>query len=364
MHRVPAAALLLGLLLCAAASAHEEAAAPEVPLDIWLDKPAQHRAGIRTQAAAAAVAALRLPAVVVADPRRESRIAAVQDGVVAAAGGALPVAGQAVQAGQVLAWLRPLLSQPDRRDMGMDLALAQRDIKQDRIQIDRYGIDENQHLDVKLSTPSLDIITNYRSAQARDGELSGALRNAIAVIAPQAGTVLRSPAMAGKVAAAGEILFEIEAPGALAVEADYADDDIDAQNVQQALAADGRVLPLSFLGLSFDSALRTHRALYTAADPSLSVNQPLLLEAQRRYSGPAPFALPATAVCRDGGGPRVWLHLEAQHFRSRPVELLDRGMSGGADGEVLVAGLQPGERVVIAGTAALEAAAHGGGGVP
>ncbi len=357
MHRAGAAAALLAALVCAAASAHEEAAAGLS--EVWLDKAAQHQAGIRTLPAAAASAWVRLPAVVVADPRRDLSIAATQDGLIVAADKQLPVAGQAVKAGQILAWLRPVLTQPDRSDMNMDLTVAQRDLKQGRIQINRYGIDENQHLDVKLSTPTVDIVTNYRSAQARNGELTGALENPLPVIAPRAGTILRSPAIAGKIAAAGQTLFEIKAPGVLAVEAEYADDDIDADGVEQALTADGRALPLHFLGASYDSALRAHRALYdlAAEDADLHVNQPLLLEAPRERSGPAVYAVPASAVFARDGHAWVWLHQDARRFVARQVVL-----AGDAEDDTVLigAGLRPGERVVTAGVDALSAAARAG----
>ena len=361
MGRAGLVIALVGALSCAAAQAHEPGTAAD--RDVWLDKPAQHRDGIRTLPLVPASAWVRLPALVVADPRRELRVAAVQGGVIEAAGTQLPVAGQVVRAGQVLAWLRPVLSQPDRRDMGAELAVAQRDIKQDRIQIERYGIDENQKLEVKLSTPNIQIVTNYRSAKVLSGELTGAMDDALPLLAPRAGTILRSPAVAGTVAAAGQTLFEIDAPGALAVELEYVDDDIDAGAVRQALTAHGRALPLRLLGASYDSALRSHRALYAVAkeDAGLSVNQPLLLDAPRQHSGPPQFAVPASAVFSHDGHSWVWLHQDAQHFVAQQVALVDAADGGAA---LIGAGLQQGQRVVVEGVDALNAAARARQGLP
>lgn len=355
MGRAGVVVALLGTLSCAFAQAHESGSATDQ--GVWLDKPAQHRDGIRTQPLAPLSSWLRLPAQVVADPRRELRIAAVQGGVIEAAGKQLPVAGQAVKAGQVLAWLRPVLSQPDRRDMGTELAVAQRDIKQDRIQIERYGIDENQKLEVKLSTPNIQIVTNYRSAKVLSGELTDAMDNALPLVAPRAGTILRSPAVAGTVAAAGQTLFQIDAPGALAVELEYVDDDIDAGAVRQALTADGRAVPLRLLGASYDSTLRSHRVLYAVAteDAGLSVNQPLLLEAPRQHSGPPQFVVPASAVFSHDGHSWVWLHQDAEHFVAQQVALADAADGSGA---LIGAGLQQGQRVVVDGVDALNAAAR------
>ena len=350
-RRAMAAGLMVAL--CSAAVASQESGiAPEV----LLDKPAQHRAGIRTLRAGAAAALVRLPAQVVADPRRELRIAAPQDGVIEPAGAALPLAGQQVKAGQLLAYLRPVLAQPDRRDMDVDLTAAQRDMKLGRIQIDRYGINEKERLEVKLPTPSVEILTNYRTAQARSSELQGVLQQPLPLLAPRAGTILRSPAAAGRVVAAGQALFELNAPGALAVEAEYSDDDIDADAVQQATTSDGHALALDFLGASYDSGLRSHRALYAIADTDadIQVNQPLLLDAPREPDEKGDIALPDAAVFRRDGHSWVWLHPEAQRFVMQQVEV---AFADSAEQVHIGRGLRGGERVVTEGVAALNAVA-------
>ncbi|HZR34836.1 MAG TPA: HlyD family efflux transporter periplasmic adaptor subunit [Nevskia sp.] len=336
---------------CGAAAAHE--AAPPV---LMLDKAAQHRAGIRTVSPDAAPELLRLPARVVADPRRELRVAAPQDGVVEAEGGALPQPGQAVRAGQVLARLRPVLPQPERRDLDVELNTAGRDLKLGRMQIDRYGIDEHQRLEVKLPTPSIEILTGYRSAQARSGELLAALRQPLLLRAPRDGTVLRSPARAGQVAAAGQTLFELVADardGGLAVALEYGDDDVDADGAMRAVTVDGRALPLRFVGAAYDAALRSHRALYALEpDAPAVVNQPLLVLAPH---GPSALRLPAAAVFHHDGADWVWLHTAAQRFEAAPVRLVP-----GDGGTVrIAAGLSGGERVVSAGAEALGALARG-----
>jgi multidrug efflux pump subunit AcrA (membrane-fusion protein) len=334
---------------CCAALAHGDAAA------LRLDKPAQHRAGIRTVQAGSAVELLRLPARVVADPRRELRVAAPQDGVIEPAAGGLPLPGQKVRAGQLLARLRPVLPQPERRDLDVDLNNVERDLKLGRMQIDRYGINESQKLEVKLPTPSIEILTGYRSATARKGELQIALDQPLPLLAPRDGVVLRSPALAGRVVAAGQTLFELVAdePAAngLAVEAEYGDAAVDAAAATQALNADGRRLPLRFLGESYDSGLRSHRALYAlAADAPLSANQPLLLLAPR---GPARVRLPAAALFHHEGRDWVWLHEQAQEFVARPVTVA----ADDGDTASIASGLGEGERVVVAGVEALNAAA-------
>jgi len=333
-------AALAALSCSAAASAHGGDAA----LWLTLDKPAQHSAGIRTACAVAVRPTVRLPATVVADPRHELRLAAPQDGVVEPQDGALPLPGEAVKAGQLLAWLRPVLAQPERRDLDVDLSNTQRDMQLGRLQIDRYGIDENQHLEIKLPTPSIEIVANYRSAVARSGALNQALQRPIPLRAPRAGVVLRSPAAGGRIAAAGELLFDLDGQAGLAVAMEYDDADIDAAAVQHADTLDRRSLGLHLLGVTVDPVLRSRRALYAADDEAgLAVNQLLLVEAPRAL--PAAVLLPATAVFRHGGRDWVWLHPQADRFMALPVRV------GARDAEQLRVdgGLGGGERVVTRG---------------
>jgi hypothetical protein len=262
----------LGLLLCAAAQAHEEA--PETSMDAPSGPPV-----------------LRLPGRVVPDPRLDLQVAAQQDGELEPAGAALPLPGETVKEGQVLAWLRPLLTQPQRRDLDVDLAAAQRDELLGSIQIKRYSISEAEHLDVKLPTPALEIITNYRSATALDGELKRALGRRVAVVAPRDAVVLRSPAVAGRVYRAGEQLFELDAPGALAVE--LLSPDALPSGAPAVDDVDGRRLQLAPLATGYDAKLRAWRGLYavTGKDPGLTVNQPVQLE----FPQPGPAAVAVAA---------------------------------------------------------------------
>ena len=338
------AAASAALCLCAVgAAAHQ-------PPQLQFGKAAQREAGIRTVLLSSVPEIVQLPGRVVADPRRELRVAAPQDGMVEPEGRQLPVAGQAVRAGQVL-------PQPDRRDLGSDLAAAERDKKLGRIQIDRYGIDEHQNLEIKLPTPSIEIVTNYHSAEARSGQIQDTLQHPLPLLAPRAGTILRSPAVAGRVVAGGQDLFDISAPGAPAVEAEFSDDDLDAAAAHLAHTADGREVPLLLLGSSYDAGLRSHRVLYAVAgdDLALAVNEPLQLEVPRTV-GAGRYRLPAQSVFHHDGQDWVWLHVAPQSFTAVPVQV-----AAAADGQVLVSGaLRDGLRVVGEGAAALAAAPDAG----
>ncbi len=99
----------------------------------------------------------------------------------------------------------------------------------------------------------------------------------------------------------------------------------------------------------------------TAEDAGLSVNQPLLLDAPRRHGGPPQFAVPASAVFSHDGHSWIWLHQDAQRFVAQQVALVDAADGGGA---LIGAGLQQGQRVVVEGVDALNAAARARQGSP
>ncbi len=229
-----------------------------------------------------------LPALVIPDPRQQRRVSAGQSGVIELAGKALPLPGQAVKAGQVLAWLRPVLTQPERRDLGVELAGAERDTALGRLQIDRYQLSEAPQFEVKLQTPTLQILTDYRSAKARSGELRGAMQQPVALRAPQDGVILRSAARAGSVTPEGALLFEIDTSGALAVSVDYIDEDFDAAGADSATTMAGREVSLRLLGEAYDAATRSHRAIYvlTGDTAGIVVNEPLRLAMPRKPAAP------------------------------------------------------------------------------
>lgn len=222
-----------------------------------------------------------LPARVVLDPRRELRLAAPQDGrIEAIRGRALPQAGEELRAGELIAWLRPVLAQTERRELGVDLAEAERDRAVGQLQLDRFGIKDAPRFEIPLPTPTIQILTDFRIASARAESLQGALNGRIALRAPRSGRVLRSQLREGQAVSAGGSLIELSAPGALAVELRHSEPALDAARLRTALTADGERLPLQLLGESYDPQLRQRLALYAVlSEPvTLAVNQPLSLE--------------------------------------------------------------------------------------
>ena len=227
---------------------------------------------------AASAAAPGLPARVIADPRRTLVVAAPQAGAVMAPAGGFPLAGRLLKAGEVIARLQPTVAQPLRRDLERQLADAHRDTGIGALQIDRYGI-EVHNFDVALPTQTLQIITDYHAAQARQSQLEQSLSTSIDIAVPRGGRLLRVEAASGRQYAPGETLFVVQADDGLAIEARYVDTDLVAPEQAVALLDDGRQLPLRRLSSGYDSAQRAQVVRYAplAHDPLLQVNQRLRL---------------------------------------------------------------------------------------
>jgi len=226
-----------------------------------------------------AAATLSLPARVIADPRRTLIVAAPQAGAVMAPAGGFPLAGRVLKAGEVIARLQPVVAQPLRRDLERQLADAHRDTGIGALQIDRYGI-EVHNFDVALPTQTLQIITDYHAAQARQAQLEQSLSTSIDIAAPRGGRLLRVEAASGRQYASGETLFVVQADDGLAIEARFVDTDLVAPEQAIALLDDSRQLPLRRLSSGYDSAQRAQVVRYAPLvhDPLLQVNQRLHLQ--------------------------------------------------------------------------------------
>jgi len=334
----------------ASLQAHEDAS----PADgVALGKLAQHRAGLRTQPVLPVRDPIVLSGQVVVDPRRTARVAASQPGTIEPTAAARP--GAMVKAGEILGWLTPALAVPNLNDVAAEVATAQRDTAIGRVQIDRFHIDEAPQFEAKLPTPTLQVLTEYRSAKGRAEALETALRKPEPLRAPRSGRLLRAPATAGQLVAAGVTLFELDAPSAALVAVDTIDSDLDLAAVHEATTSDGRRIPVSFAGDGFDSSARCRRAYFEIAGNAapLAINTRVKLTAIHTE---AALLVPTTALSREAGAVQVWVHTAAERFEPRTVLTLSSDDDNERGQTRIVAGLAPGERIVTQGWAALSAA--------
>lgn len=343
----PALAAALLVLATAPAAADPDAAGATVRV---FDKAAQHAVGLRTMRVQVERAVLRVPAEALPDPRAVMRVAATQPGTVEPTPGLQP--GARIEAGTVLGWFRPQLPTPTRNELEAALAQAQRDVAIGQVQVERFKIEEAPQFEQKLPTPTLQVLTEYRSARGRSAAYAAALAERTPLRAPHAGRLLRAPAAAGRIVAAGETLFELDLPDATVLVAELGDDDIDPAEALQALRADGQRIALQCLGSGFDAEAGRRRAWYAPQGPvRLAIHERLQLVQPR---GIPAIRVPARAVTRTHGENRVWVHTAPERFEPRRVEIAAREDDGRlrlAAG--LAAGLTEGERIAVSGLAAL-----------
>lgn len=319
---------LLAVLM--AASAHADPGARVI------DKPLQRRLQVQTVLPQPATAT-PWPARVIADPRGLWRVAADQRGLVEPPAGGFAAPGTVVQAGQVLAWLRPAVADPEWRDLQSAHAVAERDYEVADLKIRRFDIDAAQELDIQLPTPSIQLIADYRGSQARRKALGQALGDRVALRAPAAGRLLGSLARSGVVADAGAALFEGidtgQADGGLLVEALVPPDDLHTlRDSRRAQRLHGEPLTLVPMGAVLDPDRRSARLWFAAAPATrpgtpLAIGEPVLIEPLPAADGPGPASdrprsLPRTSLFRHDGGDWVWVHESAERFVARAVTVL------------------------------------------
>ncbi len=320
------------------------------PTSLQIGKAEQRWIGIRTQTVAQSQAPLRLAGRVVVDPRRLERIRAGEAGRIEATDRGFIAPGSRVERDSVLAWLRPALPEPQRRDLEAQLAQARRDVALGRLQIERFSIDESRAFEGHLVTPSIRITSEYRAALARQAQLERTLSERIAIRAPTSGIVLRNNVQSGRVVRNGDVLFELDGGARLAVEAP-----IDTAARRQVSVATSTLtapfaLALSYLGDRFDASSRQWLALFSIEDdaPALQAGQPVRVHIAAETR--APLQLPAHSVFLRDGRHWIWVHDSAERFSASAVTPVGRASTHTL---IVEAELSADQRIVIAGSDAL-----------
>ena len=311
-------------------------------------KIAQRRMAIRTVLApeSEASATVEMPGRVVMDPNASGRVQAVYGGRVEPGPKGLPVAGQAVKRGEVLAYVR---YQAEPYAMGSQQAQlaelrAQRQLAEQRV----------QRLEgLEGTVPRKDIEaarTEATSLVERERSIGTSLSSREALTAPVSGVIARADLVVGQVVEPRDVLFEVVDPARMLVEATTADASLAARVAGASLQGVPEVT-MRLLGVSRslrDGVLPITFAL-SASKPGaalpLAIGQPVTVVAQSkdRVKG---VVLPAQAVVRNPSNePIVWIKSGAERFVPQPVQFrpLD------ANTVVITQGLSADNRVVVQG---------------
>ncbi len=309
---------------------------------VFLPKVAQRRLAVRTVLAAVAdhPQTIELNGHVVMDPSAGGKVQALVAGRVEPGPRGLPLPGQAVRQGELLAYVRPVLGAAERSGQLAQLAelrsarqLAEKNLARLR--------------ELEGSVPRRDIDAAEAELESLAGRLqavSAGVEGRDALRAPVSGVVASVAVVAGQVVDAKEVLFEVVDPARLLVEAQAFDASLVDQLTDASLA--GSDTRLRYLGGSRalrDGALPLLFRLESSS-ATLALGQPVKLLARSRTTRKG-VALPTLAVVRNPANEAiVWLHAAAERFMPVPVKVLPLDSA-----TVLVQGVSAGARVVTGG---------------
>ncbi len=313
-----------------------------------IPKVAQRRMGLRTLIApeTEAAATVQLSGRVVADPNASGLIQSAHGGRIEVGQHGLPVAGQSVRQGDVLAWVRHhaepyalAAQQSQRAELRAGRELAEQRVK--RLESLEGTVPRKEIAAARIEAQSL---------RERERSIAASLDAREPLRAPISGVIARSDLKAGQIVDGREVLIEIVDPARLMVEASTPDAALGAKLRDAHLAGlDGVRLQLVGAARALrDGVLPLNFRLKSDRDAApLAVGQPVTVVAAltERRKG---IVLPAEAVVRSPSNePVVWIKTGAERYLPQPVQVqpLD------AHTVLVTRGLAPDNRVVVLGAA-------------
>ncbi len=315
-------------------------------------KLAQRRMAIRTVLApeSDAAATVEMPGRVIMDPNASGRVQAVHGGRVEPGPKGLPVAGQSVKRGDVLAYVRHHAEPYALGAQQAQLAelRAQRQLAEQRVQ-------RLEGLEGTVPRKEIEAARSEAISLAeRERSIGSSLVARETLSAPVSGVIARADLVVGQVVESRDVLFEVVDPTRMMVEATTADVTVAARvagaslqgvpEVTLRLLGASRSLRDGVLPLIFAVSAVKRGASLSAALP-LAIGQPVTVVAQssERIKG---VVLPAQAVVRNPSNePVVWIKSGAERFIPQPVQV----RSLDASTVVVTQGLSADNRVVVQG---------------
>jgi len=321
-----------------------------------LPKLAQRRMAIRTllTAKSAAAATFQLPGRVIVDPNASGRVQAVHAGRVEAGPKGLPVAGQSVRQGDVLAYVRHIAEPYARGAQQAQLAelRAARQLAERRVM-------RLEALEGTVPLKEIEVArSDAKSLAERERSIHASLGVRDVLIAPVTGVIARADVVLGQIVESRAVLFEVIDPARMLVEATTADVAVATRiasaslqgmpEVRLRLLGAARSLRDGVLPITFSASPTEAETGESASRPMiLAIGQPVAVLAQTedRITG---VVLPAAAVVRSAANEAiVWIKAGAERFIPQPVQY----RSLDASSVVVTQGLGADDRVVVEGAA-------------
>jgi biotin carboxyl carrier protein len=313
---------------------------------VFLPKPAQRQLAVRTVVAKTESLArtVELQGKVAMDPNAGGKVQATSAGRVEPGPRGLPMSGQSVRKGEVLAYVLPSSAPLERSVQAAQLAelrsaraLAERRLARLKALSDTVPQKEIEAAESELA-----------SLGARASAVNVGLTERQALVAPVAGVIASSHVVAGQVVDAKELLYEIVDPQRLSVEALSFDFELGANVGAAALAVGDERVPLQFRGAARTLREQALPLSFTASGPvlaRLAVGQPVKVYVQTRTKLQG-IAVPAASLMKNPSNQTIlWVKTAPEKFEPRvvSVEPLD-GLS-----VAVTSGLKPGDRVATQG---------------
>ena len=321
---------------------------------VFLPKPSQRQMGVRTLPVELAPLArtTTLPGRVVMDPAAGGKVQALLAGRLQPGPKGLPQLGQAVQRGEVLAYVEPATGTLERAGQQAQLAelRASHALAAKRLARLHELADTVPRKDIEAAE------SEVASLQARIGAVGGGLQARDALVAPVSGVIASANAVAGQVVDARELVFEVVNPQRLQVEALAYDPALAADVAGAAIAVGGHSVPLRFLGAARSLREQALPLLFAPAAPDpakagaapaslagVAVGQTLEVHVQHRTQLQG-LRVPSTALAKNPANETiVWVKTAAEQFAPRVVTAAPLDGSSVA----VTAGLAAGDRVAV-----------------
>ncbi|MBC7433264.1 MAG: efflux RND transporter periplasmic adaptor subunit [Rubritepida sp.] len=313
---------------------------------IFVPKGSQRLLAIRTQVTASgdAAATVRMVGTLVPDPNASGRVQSSQPGRLGPAEGGFPTLGQRVERGQVMAFVTPTYSASERGTLVQNAAELDAQITILNARVNRLVALRGSVSEREISEAQAELA----GARQRRAATQPALSGREPLVAPVSGIVSVVRGAVGQLVDSAVSVFDIVDPSRLWVEA-LAFDRAAVERVSGASAtlSDGRVVELTFIGRGLTVRQQAvpvnFRVINPPADSPIGASVMVTLRTARVLQG---IVLPADAVVRSAEGPPVvFEHATAERFVPRQVRVQP------LDGTrvVVLAGLEPGSRVVVQG---------------
>jgi RND family efflux transporter MFP subunit len=287
---------------------------------------------------------IELPGRIIPDPNTSGYVQASVGGRLSAPSGGFPRLGTPVRTGDVLAYVTPPMQAIDVSDMrqrqgelDQQISIVARRVTRFETLLPGGAVSRVQLDEARLELEGL---------KERRASLDHIRRQPEALIAPVNGVVAEGTPVAGQMAQPNAVIFQIVDPAQLWVEA-LSFDPVAGQVAASAIAANGRPLPLSFRGSGLadrNQSIPVHFAV-EGETGGLRAGQFVTVMATNGELKEG-IAIPRGSLLRSPNGQdMVYVHTRAERFEPRPVRIEP------LDGErvLAVAGLEPGQRVVVQG---------------